>query len=106
MNNVQATLVELKINIERAASTARPVVREIYLRKSLELIEAALKRATKNTGKPVGVGKAAQSVSDAPELFPAAEERERELAEDALDTEQAERELASHRNAQHRVLWG
>ena len=44
MNNIRASLVELKINIERVLElTERPVVREIYLRRSLELIDSCLK---------------------------------------------------------------
>ena len=70
MNNVQATLVELKINIERAASTDRPVVREIYLRKSVELIDSCLKSAATGAGSKASARKAAQSVSDAATLFP------------------------------------
>ena len=51
MNNIQATLVELRINIERAASTDRPVVREIYLRKSMELIDSCLKSTATDARK-------------------------------------------------------
>jgi hypothetical protein len=69
MNNIQASLVELKINIERAASTDRPVVREIYLRKSLELIGSCLKSANQSTGNRGGTGKAEHSSQSAPELF-------------------------------------
>jgi hypothetical protein len=72
MNNIQASLVELKINIERAASTDRPVVREIYLRKSLELIDSCLKSANHSTGNRGGVGKAERSQQSARQLFPTA----------------------------------
>jgi hypothetical protein len=71
MNNIQASLVELKINIERAASTDRPVVREIYLRKSLELIASCLKSAAHSTGNRGGESGTSQSQQSAPELFPA-----------------------------------
>jgi hypothetical protein len=62
VNNLQSTLVELKINIERAASADRPVVREIYLRKSVELIEALLR-------KPEAQEKASGQQLESPTLF-------------------------------------
>ena len=70
MNNIQASLVELKINIERAASTDRPVVREIYLRKSLELIDSCLKSTATDARKRGSAGKEAESQQSALELFP------------------------------------
>jgi hypothetical protein len=70
MNNIQASLVELKINVERAASTDRPVVREIYLRKSLELIDSCLKSTATDARKRGGESGAPQSQQSAPELFP------------------------------------
>lgn len=70
MNNIQASLVELKINIERAASTDRPVVREIYLRKSLELIDSCLKSTATDARKRGGAEKASDSSTEMQPLFP------------------------------------
>jgi hypothetical protein len=71
MNNLAASLVELRINIQRAADTDRPVVREIYLRKSTELVDALLKCTATSDRNGRGKPKVSEQQSEQQPPFPA-----------------------------------